>query len=53
MAKKTVADLLVDTLAAAGIERVYGVAADSRLWRGRCPCGLRYGRGHILVGALH
>jgi|SRR5882672_4130064 len=29
MAKKKVADLLVDTLAAAGVERVYGVAGDS------------------------
>ena len=29
MAKKTVADLLVDTLAAARVERVYGVAGDS------------------------
>src|SRR5262249_28952882 len=29
MAKKKVADLLVDTLAAAGVERVYGIAGDS------------------------
>ena len=29
MAKKKVADLLVDTLAAARVERVYGVAGDS------------------------
>jgi hypothetical protein len=29
MAKKKVADLIVDTLAAAGVERVYGVAGDS------------------------
>src|SRR5258707_14756916 len=29
MAKKKVADLLVDTLAASGVERLYGVAGDS------------------------
>ena len=29
MAKKKVADLLVDTLAAAGVERIYGVSGDS------------------------
>jgi len=29
MAKKTVAELLVETLAAAGVERVYGVSGDS------------------------
>ena len=29
MAKKNVADLLVDTLAAAGVERMYGVSGDS------------------------
>lgn len=29
MAKKSVADLLVDTLARAGVERIYGVAGDS------------------------
>jgi len=29
MAKKRVADVLVDTLAAAGVERLYGVAGDS------------------------
>src|SRR6476661_5994413 len=29
MAKYTVADLMVDTLAAAGVERVYGLAGDS------------------------
>ena len=29
MATKTVADLLVQTLAAAGVERVYGVSGDS------------------------
>jgi pyruvate dehydrogenase (quinone) len=29
MAKKKVADLLVDTLVAAGVERVYGIAGDS------------------------
>src|SRR2546426_1407161 len=29
MAKKTVADLLVDTLVAQGVERIYGVAGDS------------------------
>ena len=29
MAKKTVAELLVDVLAEAGIERVYGVPGDS------------------------
>jgi len=29
MAKKKIADLLVDTLAGAGVERVYGVAGDS------------------------
>ena len=29
MAKKTVANLLVDTLVAAGVKRVYGLAGDS------------------------
>jgi pyruvate dehydrogenase (quinone) len=29
MAKKRVADLLVDTLVAAGVKRIYGVAGDS------------------------
>src|SRR2546426_8591468 len=29
MAKKTVADLLVDTLVARGVERIYGVSGDS------------------------
>jgi thiamine pyrophosphate-dependent acetolactate synthase large subunit-like protein len=29
MAKKTTADLLVETLAAAGVERMYGVSGDS------------------------
>lgn len=29
MAKKTVADLLVDTLVAAGVKRIYGLAGDS------------------------
>jgi pyruvate dehydrogenase (quinone) len=29
MAKKTVADVLVDTLAAAGVARIYGVSGDS------------------------
>ena len=29
MANKTVADLLVQTLAAAGVERIYGVSGDS------------------------
>src|SRR2546427_5567175 len=29
MAKKNVADLLVDTLAGAGVERMYGVSGDS------------------------
>jgi pyruvate dehydrogenase (quinone) len=29
MAKKTVAELLVDTLAGAGVERMYGVSGDS------------------------
>src|SRR5678816_2242631 len=29
MAKKKVADLLVDTLAGAGVERIYGVSGDS------------------------
>src|SRR5260370_84775 len=29
MAKKRVADLLVETLAGAGVERIYGVAGDS------------------------
>ncbi|MGB6200123.1 MAG: ubiquinone-dependent pyruvate dehydrogenase [Candidatus Acidiferrales bacterium] len=29
MAKKRVADLLVDTLAVAGVERIYGIAGDS------------------------
>ena len=29
MAKKTVADVLVDTLVARGVERIYGVAGDS------------------------
>jgi thiamine pyrophosphate-dependent acetolactate synthase large subunit-like protein len=29
MAKKTVAHLLVDTLVAAGVKRVYGLAGDS------------------------
>ena len=29
MAKKNVADVLVDTLAGAGVERIYGVSGDS------------------------
>jgi len=29
MAKKRLADSLVDTLVAAGVERIYGVAGDS------------------------
>ena len=29
MSKKTVAELLVETLAVAGVERMYGVAGDS------------------------
>ena len=29
MSKKTVAELLVETLAGAGVERIYGVAGDS------------------------
>ena len=29
MAKKKVADLLVDTLVGAGVERIYGVSGDS------------------------
>lgn len=29
MAKKRVADVLVDTLVAAGVERIYGVSGDS------------------------
>jgi pyruvate dehydrogenase (quinone) len=29
MTRKRVADLLVDTLAAAGVERIYGLAGDS------------------------
>ena len=29
MAKKTVANLLVDTLVASGVKRVYGLAGDS------------------------
>ena len=29
MSKKTVAELLAETLAVAGVERIYGVAGDS------------------------
>ena len=29
MSKKTLAELLVETLASAGVERIYGVAGDS------------------------
>jgi thiamine pyrophosphate-dependent acetolactate synthase large subunit-like protein len=36
MGKKSVADLLVDTLVSRGVSRVYGVAGDS-LHRSRLP----------------
>jgi thiamine pyrophosphate-dependent acetolactate synthase large subunit-like protein len=39
MAKKKVLDLIVDTLAAGGVERVYGIAGDS-LNRTKSGCGL-------------
>jgi thiamine pyrophosphate-dependent acetolactate synthase large subunit-like protein len=45
MSKKIVAELLVDTLALAGVKRVYGVAGDSL---NGITDSIRHPDGHIL-----